>query len=1326
MSSPLERYLRDFPALREKPLDELLEELYSNSELQEGWGSFVQRLTTDPDDPSGAVKATRGRIKREKPPDEADPYRDEPLAPFEKGLTRGLLGGAASVIETITPGETRFAGRDKDKNQLDALREKMQGASEYLRSYPKDPTPPTTGGEIAAEIGGNVVASVPWAIFNWQRGWLWWMAMGRKEAEDEAKAHPNRETTGIPSAMGSPDKPGVRIPFVEKPGIPIPFTEKRIGEDWIWLPNVVGKDLIPQITPKSWHKKPEDGGATTWEQIRDAMTMGGLRAYMGWVSTRLAAQGALQQGIQFGGTTGMADVALGKNNEQMVVDTVLGFMMGAGVAKLSPTVKEKLETAKAEAAAGNYRGAGAHLNEMFNEEGVREHMARSVYMQMSADAEAAIKDANGRLLDNEKSIRKLRVGAQSGDRQALDRLLELQDENELISSELYQLYGYKAQGKPPDLVGTDQKGMFEASRDAEAALASQLAVQQRRMSEQAQFFTEAELTFKGITDVERKALMNSIMRGEPIPEKYQYVIGRFEKMFDELYRGDQGLGIKYTYMKDYWPLMWKPKDEPGARKLAAHMVGRPNFSKQKVFSDVAEGEAAGFELRTTNPAVMAVWRYEAGLRAQARMQSLKMFEDIGLAIKEEKIKYASPPPDAGPNWRPPQPPELEDWTQFNNGGQNYRLHPQAQLYFERAFGLDRTYLSDMLPFEKGGITERSVANIGTAWMAGRNATIPLKLSLSGFHAKHVLDIAMVNMIVPAVAQKLSGRLSWEDFLTSVKKSDVIGSYAAGNRVMQNFSRPWKDLTQMEQADQSLMLAGGYNPRQPDIYQLRTEQNLRRTINDQLKTYNEQWNDASKVEKLALGLNIGAADAKVLALKAGQMIEEMQHSLFSDWIPAMKTDAYLNEAKHVLRGRPELLEPGNEKAYRAEMTRVRKNMDDRFGEMQYEKWFTNNIIKKTLHMSMLSVGWNWGFWRSHGGAVMDTSRMQLFGGRLRPMDDKSEITTRMAYVGLYTGWAALQGSMMTYMMTGRMEGVQDMIYPVMPDGSRVNTPFFTRVMGELYYHTRMSGVWGGMEKMAHNKLNPTTSGMIDLFNNKDWRGFEIYDPDADIGTQLQQMGKFMAIHALLPISVESSIGQKSPGRIAMNFLGFNKAPEYIKATDAEAFINKTFTHYHGAESQPYAEARKRDARSAVGRAYKLWRDETEPGMKTYLGNLYSRERDDYITKYRSSQADIEKALSMTKKYWDGPRFAFALQKLTPPQQEQALKMMEPEQRRQYLPFAQRVVRDRFEEDRENDPKIQGEFPKGFREGVQEEMRRPKPKPGPKVPPAYDFKPQWGPQ
>src|SRR5207342_2359701 len=96
--------------------------------------------------------------------------------------------------------------------------------------------------------------------------------------------------------------------------------------------------------------------------------------------------------------------------------------------------------------------------------------------------------------------------------------------------------------------------------------------------------------------------------------------------------------------------------------------------------------------------------------------------------------------------------------------------------------------------------------------------------------------------------------------------------------------------------------------------------------------------------------------------------QIQKPLFEQWIPHLKTAAYLNDVRALAQRRPDLYnDPVNRGiALRA----IAKSIDNRFGEMFYGGLFWNRYAKDASIGSFLSLGWNLGFAREFGGAAIE--------------------------------------------------------------------------------------------------------------------------------------------------------------------------------------------------------------------------------------------------------------------------------------------------------------------------------------------------------------------
>jgi len=764
---------------------------------------------------------------------------------------------------------------------------------------------------------------------------------------------------------------------------------------------------------------------------------------------------------------------------------------------------------------------------------------------------------------------------------------------------------------------------------------------------------------------------------------------------------------------------------------------KPSFTKAKAFDDYLEGIEAGFVPKVTNPAVIAAMRIEAGNAAISRILAMRDFVEDGNAIpaeettkeardaarekrkeitQQEVLGMASrgelwdikdlnanrreqglPPvrgnfryggveyevvPEALARLRAKQkrmtaqsmalPAEYRSWMPMDVGGKRYYVEPSSAQLLRRALGSDKQLFTELVGVDRYSKVAQTERLLTRAWMGIRNATIPTKLALSAFHPIHVLTIDTVQPIAAALTQGLNRRMSAGDFIKAVMDTRAKGRERYGRYVSDNWAKPDKELSPIERLEQNLLLAGGMAPQRPSIYEIRAGQELRRTLNDLIPTMKQEGDAKGWTWGRRFGL--GSEYAKTVFLNIGHIVEKLQGPLFNDWIPSLKTAAYLNEAKLLLTSRPELLEPTPRAnaQLRMELRKISKSIDNRYGEMQYDKLFWNSLIKRGMFAAFLSVGWNAGFIREFGGGLLaDLPQAAINAVRGK----EAELTARAVYASTYIFFASVLGGLMTYLFTGQPpKEPKDYVYPRMPDGSRLNTPMFTRVFGETYYHMQQEGLIEGTESLVENKLAPSTQTFVEVLNNQDYFGNQIYDPNAPLWDQVAEASGHFGFGTLAPISVESLMETQpttDPARVALSFGGFNPAPRYIEETTTQSRILRAFREQHPGRTIPYAEIDRVNELRTVKQAYKQWVKTGQPADEAAFNQAWNN----YATKYRSRLKPH--TLAGLKRAWNKPDFAAEFDELDRATQAAILKGMTPDERKEYLRYAHKDIRHQFE-------------------------------------------------
>jgi hypothetical protein len=384
-------------------------------------------------------------------------------------------------------------------------------------------------------------------------------------------------------------------------------------------------------------------------------------------------------------------------------------------------------------------------------------------------------------------------------------------------------------------------------------------------------------------------------------------------------------------------------------------------------------------------------------------------------------------------------------------------------------------------------------------------------------------------------------------------------------------------------------------------------------------------------------------------------------IFEQWIPSVKTAAYLRGAYAALEANPALLNQPLERMNA--LRKISKMVDDRFGEVAYKTLFMNRMVKDVAVASFLSYGWQLGFVRSYVGAIPEAARAVRNEGTLREKIAKGELDKSL-FVGYYVMGTMMYAGLLTYALTGQSpKDIMDYIYPRTgqknPDGSeaRVGTPFYTREFVSIPKHMQEEGVMKGLATTIGNKLSPAIGMLKDMITNKDFFNREISDPNAPMMERLgQRLGH--VFKAVTPISI-SGADKGPPGAKtqALSALGFTPAPKYVTDTAIEQRIKHEYGKYHQS-TIPYAQARKMEDRSELYRLKQLGQDE-----KFEKGLQKMRE------KYNMKQSDV----TNLRRNAAIPAAERLFSQLPNKMQEKLLSEMSPAEQERFRPRASKALR-----------------------------------------------------
>jgi hypothetical protein len=711
-------------------------------------------------------------------------------------------------------------------------------------------------------------------------------------------------------------------------------------------------------------------------------------------------------------------------------------------------------------------------------------------------------------------------------------------------------------------------------------------------------------------------------------------------VFDHVAQLDSKMGIEYDPREHYIPHIFKNKEE--ADRFFAFVRSNPkrwpnpNFMKPREFEDAMQAAQAGFKMKTLNPERLMQMRLESSIRAWNKIELLDQLEKEGLAWNK---KNPNAPKDIGEQWN--------GRTMRAPNGENYWIHPEAEFMIKRAW--DPSPLHSALMSRYMGFMQ-----------AIKTTGLAMKFSFSAFHALHVTGIRAADVVSNMIDRGMSGNLRLKDVKESGKAVASMGLWTTRDDVKRvgDFIDVARGRASMKGLDSSQKMA----------YQLITEGGLNLAHSHE---YERAWHGTLQraVSRVPGG--------DPLMKYGGAILNKINVPkwFFDRAIPSNKAAAYLDQVQTLLEKNPGLM---NNRAARAKaLTAIAKDVERRFGMMFYDNLFWNKAVKEIGVAHALSLGWDMGMFHVIGGAVKDLSHnvayMDEIAKTWRTKGTRAAanqfLTPKMLKSASYLTLGYLAAGTLQYVMTGLKTGQpqmpegEDWVFPRVgknPDGSwkRVNTMFFNREFPSLQHKIESEGAGLGGTEWIADRLNPGLMASIRLGMNRDYRGKEIVDPNANMAMRSLQFFGYMAKEAGVPISMQSMVDDPShidATDTALAYMGFNPAPGYANRTPLENHIMEEFN-----KEQP----------GSVKGATEL--DQIKSDLRKAVKNKDQAKMQETAQKLQELGAKPQHIKRMIQEQ-DVPIAQRFFGRLKPESQVQLLDQMSSSERQSYLPKASKRAR-----------------------------------------------------
>jgi hypothetical protein len=590
-------------------------------------------------------------------------------------------------------------------------------------------------------------------------------------------------------------------------------------------------------------------------------------------------------------------------------------------------------------------------------------------------------------------------------------------------------------------------------------------------------------------------------------QKQKDMADQYRQRLDNIYTQLKNALPGLPFLEDYFPHFWEKPDEVKnafASSLAkTPMEGSKSFAKERIFGNILDGLERNYKLVTDNPEELV---------RLAEAQAWKFISAKNIFTDMQKMGYLkfSTAKDLPASWKAVNDKLFNRIGAYVNKDGEANLAMGSYMMPPDVAKLVNDYLS---PGIKGPVKDmiQNWNNLKNSFQLGLGAYHYATTSLESIASGMVRGVQLMSTLNPKNMLYGAGH--------------ILGAATLFPNIAMDLRRGWKASADWNKGLVTNDVQSGMDANvrvgKQRMYSLEAKYNMQKAFG-----LLRADGDFKQIPKLLWNSLLYAP-------------EMMNKFLMEKWVPGLKYGGYLRSLDAEMQARKNMSPAEIQRA----KEKIWDSMDDRLGQVVYDNRFVNKTVKDLGFLSVRSLGWT-------GGTI---AAVVKGAGEILPLSGKrflkgQGITQNTAYLVALPMMAGLFGAYYHLIHTGQPpQDAQDYFFP--KDGTKNPDGTDHRIALPTYLKDILAYSKSPATTLLH-KTAPLVSDITDVYNNKDFYGEQIFNPDDNIFQKGVDVLKHQA-EGMTPFSLRERPGiSNTPQQRVEQIFGMMPAPKERERTDIQ--------------------------------------------------------------------------------------------------------------------------------------------------------------------------------